>query len=84
LPLAGVVAARDRIMAIRGELGLSGPFPVYAQAVPPETIDAARQLAHAYRDAGIDGIILSESRAREAGFPKDDDVSRALVEEAAG
>lgn len=84
LPLAGVVAARDRIMAIRGELGLSGPFPVYAQVVPPETIDAARQLAHAYRDAGIDGIILSESRAREAGFPKDDDVSRALVEEAAG
>ena len=33
----------------------------------------------------MDGIILSETTgAREAGFPADDDVSRALLEAAAG
>ena len=84
LPLAGVIGARETIMALRKDLGLTAPYPVYAQVEPPETIEAAREIARSYRDAGIDGIILSERLAREPGFPADDDISRALIEEAAG
>lgn len=84
LPLAGVIRAREKIAAVREKAGLRGPFPTYAQVTPPETIEAAREVARSYREAAIDGIILSENRAREAGFPADDEVSRALIEEAAG
>ena len=43
----------------------------------------AKDVAHRYREAGVDGIILSERLAREAGFPADDGVSQALIEQAA-
>lgn len=82
LPLEGVVSARDTVMARRKELGLE-PFPVFCQVDPPETVDDAVRLAGSYRDAGVDGIVLSERLARDAGFPKDDAVSRALIEAAA-
>jgi probable F420-dependent oxidoreductase len=75
---------RDIIEAKRKELGKTGKLPVWVQVAPPEMIEAARETARIYLDAGIDGIILSESRAREAGFPAADDVSRALIEAAAG
>ena len=83
LPLPGVVAARDTIMAQREKLGLHGPYAVWAQVVPPDTVEAAREVAKDYRAAGIDGIILSESRAREPGFPAEDAASQALIETAA-
>lgn len=83
LPLEGAVMMRNQIMGQREALGL-GPIPVWVQVEPPETIEAARDIGTRYREAGIDGIILSEARAREAGFPADDDVSRALIEAAAG
>jgi alkanesulfonate monooxygenase SsuD/methylene tetrahydromethanopterin reductase-like flavin-dependent oxidoreductase (luciferase family) len=83
LPLAGVIEARNTVLERRRELGLDRPFPVYAQVEPPETIEAAREVARGYREAEIDGIILSERFAREPGFPKDDGVSRALIEAAA-
>jgi len=81
--LPGVVAARDTIMAQREKLGLYGPYAVWAQVVPPATVEAAREVAKDYRAAGIDGIILSESRAREPGFPAEDAASQALIETAA-
>lgn len=84
LPLAGVIGARETVLGRRRELGLDGPFPVYAQVEPPETIEAAKEIAKSYGEAGIDGIILSERLASESGFPKDDDVSRALINAAAG
>lgn len=84
LPLAGAVGARETVLARRRELGFTGPFLVYAQVEPPETIEAALEIANSYRAARFDGIILSERLAREPGFPKDDDVSRALIEAAAG
>jgi alkanesulfonate monooxygenase SsuD/methylene tetrahydromethanopterin reductase-like flavin-dependent oxidoreductase (luciferase family) len=83
VPLAGVIGARDTVLERRKELGLE-PFPIYCQVEPPETIEAARETARSYKAAGLTGIILSERVAAEAGFPKDDDVSRALIEEAAG
>lgn len=84
LPLPNVIRAREKVLEYRSERGLSGPFPVFAQVEPPETIEAAKEIANSYREAGIDGIILSENLAREPGFPKDDNVSRALIETAAG
>ena len=48
-----------------------------------ERTEQALDIAQRYRLGGIDGIILSEARAREAGFPADDQVSRALIEAAA-
>jgi probable F420-dependent oxidoreductase len=83
LPLDGVIAARERIRAQRQKLGLSGPFPVYAQVQPPETVEEAQAIARSYREAEVDGIILSERLARDPGFPADDDASLALIEEAA-
>jgi probable F420-dependent oxidoreductase len=84
LPLAGVIALRDQILAKRAELGKTDRLPVWAQVEPPETSDQARDIGTRYREAGMDGIILSEARAREAGFPGDDAVSHALIEAAAG
>lgn len=83
LPLAGVIGARNTVLERRKELGLD-PFPVYCQVEPPETIDAAVELAKSYREAGVDGIVLSERVAKESGFPKEDAVSKALIEAAAG
>jgi probable F420-dependent oxidoreductase len=83
LPLPGVIAARQTVLARREELGLH-PFPVYCQVDPPETIEAAVEVGTGYREAGLTGIVLSERLAREPGFPKDDAVSRALLKSAAG
>lgn len=84
LPLEAVLVTRDQVLAKRKEYGIESPFVVWAQLEPPEEIEAARDVARKYREAGIDGIILSERRARDAGFPQSDDVSRALIKEAAG
>jgi len=83
LPVDGVVMMRQQIMEQREKDG-KGPIPVWMQVEPPEAIEAARDIGKRHREAGIDGIILSEARAREAGFPADYDVSRALIEAAAG
>jgi alkanesulfonate monooxygenase SsuD/methylene tetrahydromethanopterin reductase-like flavin-dependent oxidoreductase (luciferase family) len=83
LPPATITSAREKVFERRGELGL-GPFPVYCQVDPPETVESAVELARTYRGLGLDGIILSERLARESGFPKEDAVSRALIEAAAG
>lgn len=83
MPLEQVVRAREKVLEQRRALGKTDPFPVYSQVDTPETIDAARAMGRSYREAGIDGIILSETLARQPGFPRDDAVSRTLVEAAA-
>ena len=82
LPLEGAAAMRKQVLEQREKLG-KPPIPVWVQVEPPETIAAAREIGTRYREAGIDGVILSERRAREAGFPADDEVSLALIEAAA-
>ncbi len=84
LPLSAIAAMRDQILAKRKELGKSGPLPVWAQVDPPQTIEAAEEIGRSYREAGVDGVILSETTARSAGFPADDAVSQALIAAAAG
>lgn len=83
LPLDGVKAFREQLLELRAKAGRVGEFPIWAQVTPPETVEAAREVAASYKASGIDGIILSEARAREAGFPQDDAVSRLLIEAAA-
>lgn len=83
LPLEGAIAMRKQVLEQRKKLAKPA-IPVWVQVEPPETVEAARDIGTRYREAGIDGIILSERRAREAGFPADDEVSRALIEAAAG
>ena len=83
IPLEAVSGLRQQILDKRAELEKTDPFPIWVQVAPPETLEQARDIAQRYRAAGIDGIILSEARAREAGFPADDQVSRALIKAAA-
>lgn len=83
LPLDGVKVFREQLTELRSKAGREGDFAVWAQVNPPESEAAARELATQYREAGVDGIILSEALAREAGFPKDDAVSRVLIEASA-
>jgi len=82
-PLESAVTMRERVLAFRQKYGREGPFPTWVQVEPPSSIEQARDIARRYREAGVDGIILSEARAREAGFPPDDEISRAVLEEAA-
>lgn len=82
LPLEGVVMMRGQVLEQLQKLD-KPPIPVWVQVEPPETIEAAQDIGTRYRDAGMDGIILSEARARAAGFPMEDDVSRALIAAAA-
>jgi alkanesulfonate monooxygenase SsuD/methylene tetrahydromethanopterin reductase-like flavin-dependent oxidoreductase (luciferase family) len=82
LPVEAAMFMRKQVIDLREKEGLL-PIPVWVQVEPPETIEQARDIGTRYREAGIDGIILSEARARGAGFPADDAVSRALIEAAA-
>ncbi|MEO8457014.1 MAG: TIGR03619 family F420-dependent LLM class oxidoreductase [Chloroflexota bacterium] len=82
VPVESAIMMRDQILTQREDK--TKPLPVWVQVTPPETVEAARDIGARYRDAGIDGIILSEATARKAGFPADDEVSRALIEAARG
>jgi probable F420-dependent oxidoreductase len=83
LPVEAAMIMRKQVMDQREKAG-KPPIPVWVQVEPPEAMEAAHNIGKRYREAGIDGIVLSERRAREAGFPAGDDVSRALIEAAAG
>lgn len=78
--LAGVIPG---IRARRLEAGHSEHFPVYCQVSPPESVEDGRELVRSYRDAGVDGLVLAEPMGKSNGFPADDAVSRAVLEEAA-
>lgn len=57
-------------------------LPFYAQVAPPESVEEARMLVPAYREAGVDGIILA--RPIKPGNIPPPDVAQALLEIAHG
>lgn len=71
---------RRRLDALRAGFGRPGPFPFYAQARPPDGIDAAKRMVRDYAAAGVDGLILTyEGRVPDA-FVAARDTARALIE----
>jgi probable F420-dependent oxidoreductase len=78
LPPETLAQVRDQLLAAREEAGKTGEFPIHVQVLPPETVDAAREMVEKYAAIGIDGIILSEALARAPGFPPGD-VGQALL-----
>jgi probable F420-dependent oxidoreductase len=62
--------------------GHTANLPIYCQVEPPQSVDAGRELVASYREAGADGLILAEPLGRSDGFPVDDAISHASIEEA--
>jgi probable F420-dependent oxidoreductase len=58
-PVERIAPVVETIRALRERYGRGGPFSFYAQAAPPADVTAAKGMARAYRDAGIDGLILT-------------------------
>jgi hypothetical protein len=47
-----------RLDELRAKYGRTGPFPFYAQATPPDSIDAAKEMVRTHAAARVDGLIL--------------------------
>jgi alkanesulfonate monooxygenase SsuD/methylene tetrahydromethanopterin reductase-like flavin-dependent oxidoreductase (luciferase family) len=77
LPPASLADLVKKLDEMTKELG-RGELPVFCQAAPPETIADAKAMVPAYRDAGIDGIILAKPFA-DGNIPPED-VAKALLE----
>jgi probable F420-dependent oxidoreductase len=75
-------AVIERLRERRSQAGREGPFPVFCQVRPPETVDAARLLVGHFRRAGADGLVVAEPMGKSDGFPEDDAVSLAMLAEA--
>jgi probable F420-dependent oxidoreductase len=75
--LANVKAS---LLGLRESFGRTGPFPVWAQVTPPESLDEAERLVAEYADAGADGLVLATPLADETGFPKDEVITLRLLE----
>lgn len=74
---------RSRLAEMRAQFGRSGPFPIWVQVEPPQTLDAAKELVEGYAGAGTDGLILSTPLGERPGFPADESVLPHLIECAA-
>jgi probable F420-dependent oxidoreductase len=59
LPPERLGQIRQTLDRLRSQFGRSGPFPFLAQAPPPDSIEDAKLMANAYREAGVDGLILT-------------------------
>lgn len=77
---AKLAELRRRLDALRGEFVRTGAFPFYAQATPPDDIDAAKQMAREYGEAGVDGLILTYAGSVPDAFLAAGDTTRALIE----
>ncbi|HET7738490.1 MAG TPA: TIGR03619 family F420-dependent LLM class oxidoreductase [Tepidiformaceae bacterium] len=75
---AGKLAARVR--GIRAEMGKTGPFPVYFQAAPPESLAEAEEMRGAFAEGGVDGLILTYAGTPPDSFSGQDEVVRVLRE----
>lgn len=84
LPPAQLGELRARLDALRAEYGRTGAFPFYAQAAPPDGVDAAKEMARAYGAAGVDGLILTYEGGLPEAFLAARDAARALIELAGG
>jgi probable F420-dependent oxidoreductase len=74
---------RESVLGLRTRYGRNAAFPVWAQAAPPSTTDDAKEMARAYREAGMDGLILTYDGEVPAAFLRTQDAARALIEAAA-
>jgi probable F420-dependent oxidoreductase len=78
-PPAEIAAARAKIDALRERYGRAGRSLVYVQVAPPDTVDAAKDLAKSY--AGIaDELILTYGDGVPDGFLVRADATRALID----
>jgi probable F420-dependent oxidoreductase len=66
----------------RAEAGRSGDFPIFCQVNPPASEESGRELIRNFRNAGADGIVLAEPMGRSDGFPADDVITHAILDEA--
>lgn len=71
---------RTTVLGMRESFGRTGSFPVWAQVVPPESVEDAERLVAEHADAGADGLILATPLADATGFPKDEAVTNKLLE----
>jgi probable F420-dependent oxidoreductase len=83
VPPASLKMLRERLLAMRAELGREGRFPFYTQTAPPRTRDEAAELVAEHSEAGVDGIILATLGSVSAiDFLDQTDVAGAAVEAA--
>jgi hypothetical protein len=70
-------------MEMRREFGREGPFPMYAQVMPPADADAAKELVRAHAEAGMDGLILAAPGSVSGiEFLENEGAAKAVVEAA--
>ncbi len=69
-----------RLDELRAKYGRTGPFPFYAQATPPDSIGAAKEMVRVHAAARVDGLILTYEGAVPDAFLRAADVARALIE----
>ncbi len=83
-PLEVITNMRDTIASLRSKYNRTSPFEVWTQAPPPDDIAAAKQMAHDYNAARIDGVILTyASGVPDAFTTQRRDVAQAFIESAA-
>ena len=75
---------RAHVLELREKYGRGGAFAVWAQASPPDSVDAAKSMARAYIDAGMDGLILTYAGDVQRALSERADAARALIESAGG
>ncbi len=79
-PPGDLARVHARLDELRAKYGHGGPFPFYAQAAPPESIDAAKEMVRVHAAAGVDGLILTYDGAVPDAFLRAADAARALIE----
>ena len=82
-PPDAIAGFRARLLEMRQKYGRSGPFPVFTQAPPPESVENAQKMVADYAAAGVDGLILANFADKPVDFTSKPDIFRALLELAA-
>jgi probable F420-dependent oxidoreductase len=80
LPPPTLAKLKSRIEDMRARFGRDGLFPFLAQAKPPRTVADAQAMALDYREAGVDGLILTYEDPIPDAFLRTRDAVRALIE----
>jgi len=75
--LAGI---KQKLDDMRAQFGRDGSFPLLAQAAPPATPQEAREMLSEYRNAGVDGLILTYPGDLPDAFLSTRDAVKALIE----
>ncbi len=72
----------QRLRERRAAAGRRGDFPIFCQVDPPASPESGRELVREFRNAGANGLILAEPMGKSHGFPPDDAITRAVIDEA--